>query len=98
LLKCVVAGLGEKISLASPYQRHGVEAGVTASIEADNGESEDVNIPINYSFKDLSLHNNKKDDLFYLKVIHIMLKPGDCVHIPAYWWYQVQTRTLKKPN
>jgi hypothetical protein len=29
-----------------------------------------------------------------LKPVHMNLKPGDCVHIPAYWWYQISVEPV----
>ena len=98
LLHCVVSGLGEKVSLASPFQRVAMAPGEPIQIENQETEQmEDVNIPTTYSFVDLALRKNKDDEIHYLKAMHNVLKPGDCIHIPAYWWYQIQTRTPKKP-
>lgn len=41
---------------------------------------------------------NKEQNINFLKVMDVSLKPGDCVHVPAYWWYQIQTQTPKKPG
>ena len=51
-----------------------------------------------YSFKDLVSHSNSPQDLHFLKAINIILNPGDCVHIPAFWWFQIQTLTPRKPS
>lgn len=29
-----------------------------------------------------------------LKPVHFNLKPGDCVHVPAYWWYQISVESV----
>ena len=53
----------------------------------DKPGDEEVHIPNNFSFKDIALSKNKEQNMNYLKVIDVVLKPGDCLHVPAYWWY-----------
>jgi len=59
---------------------------------------EDVHIPVTFTFKDLVSHKNNPQDMHFVKALHLLLKPGDCVHIPAFWWYQIQTSTPLKPK
>ena len=33
-----------------------------------------------------------------MKVMHVGLKKGDCVYIPAFYWYQIRTETLPMPK
>mmetsp|Transcript_15888 Transcript_15888/g.24469 ORF Transcript_15888/g.24469 Transcript_15888/m.24469 type:complete len:135 (+) Transcript_15888:1197-1601(+) len=88
--------------MSSPFQRVGINPGVPTSLKRKtkegHEEEEEVHIPINYSFKDLVTHRNSPQDLHFLKAINVVLNPGDCVHIPAYWWYQIQTVTPRKPR
>lgn len=30
----------------------------------------------------------------FFKPIHVHLKPGDCLHIPAFWWYQIKAQKV----
>ena len=57
-----------------------------------------LEIPPNYSFFDLAAHQNQADQLNHLKSIKVELQPGDCVYIPAFWWFQIQTVTPRKPR
>jgi hypothetical protein len=74
-----------------------MEAGRPYVMDAPGGETE-VHIPNNFSFKDIALSKNKEQNINFLKVMDVVLKPGDCVHIPAFWWYQFQTLTPKRPG
>ena len=71
-----------------------MDVGQPYILEEQNNE--EVHIPNNFSFRDISLQRNREQNLNYLKVMDVILKPGDCIYIPAYWWYQVQTLTPKK--
>ena len=88
LLHCVAVGQGEKVSLVSPYQRINMEAGMpyVYSNEKD-GVEEEVPIPPNYSFKDLVTAKVREEHFRFFKVLNVQLKAGDCIYIPAYWWY-----------
>jgi hypothetical protein len=88
LLHCVASGFGEKVSLVSPFQRHGMEAGHPFIMDSDKSGQDEVHIPNNFSFKDIALMRNK-ENITSLKVMDLTLKPGDCVYVPAYWWYQI---------
>lgn len=33
-----------------------------------------------------------------LKVMHVGLKKGDCIYIPAFYWYQIRTETVRQPG
>ena len=59
---------------------------------------EEVSIPPNYSFKDLATAKVREEHYRFFKVLIVHVKAGDCIHIPAYWWYQIQTLTPKKPD
>ena len=58
---------------------------------------EDVSIPSSYTFKDLVTAKVREEHARFFKVMDVQLKRGDCLYIPAYWWYQTQTLTPKKP-
>ena len=65
-----------------------MEAGAPFIMEAHDRQGDhEVHIPNNFSFKDIALAKNKEQNINFLKVMDVMLKPGDCVHIPAFWWY-----------
>ena len=101
LLHCIVAGHGERITLVSPYQRLALQAGYPGEFDnPDTKEKEDVHIPPQYTFKDLSESKVPDDinELNFFKPLHQDIAPGDCVHIPAYWWYQIRTKTPRSPN
>lgn len=99
LLHCVASGFGEKVSLVSPFQRYAMEAGHPYHLfNEQTSQDEEVSIPNNFSFKDISLIKTEQNNINFLKVMDVQLKPGDCVYIPAYWWYQIQTMTPKKPG
>ena len=83
----MAAGFGEKVSLVSPFQRFAMDVGQPYILEEQNNE--EVHIPNNFSFRDISIQRNREQNLNYLKVMDVILKPGDCIYIPAYWWYQV---------
>ena len=59
---------------------------------------EDVSIPSSYTFKDLVTAKVREEHARFFKVMDVQLKRGDCLYIPAYWWYQTQTLTPKKPQ
>lgn len=56
-------------------------------------------IPPNYSFRDITAEvvSTNENDIRFLKPIHVDLIPGDCVHIPSYWWYQIRVNVDTPP-
>ena len=62
VLHCIAAGHGERISLVSPYQRIAIQAGYpTQFTHPETGVAEDINIPTNFSFRDLSSSKSSSD-------------------------------------
>jgi hypothetical protein len=74
-----------------------MEAGLPYVYNNDKDVEEEVPIPPNYSFKDLVTAKVREEHFRFFKVLNVQLKAGDCLYIPAYWWYQTQTLTPKKP-
>lgn len=88
VLHCVVAGPGEKVSLASPYQRLGIRPGVPTDAEnPDTKQMERVEIPLTFTFVDMNNAKINEKDINFLKIMHVLLQPGDCVYIPSNWWF-----------
>ena len=60
-----------------------------------------MQIPPNFSLIDLNtMRQNPENvrDLNFLKVMHVGLAKGDCIYIPAFYWYQIRTETLPTPK
>ena len=94
-LHCVVSGIGETISLVSPYQRLGVKAGQPVTIKnPETKKDEELNIPNHYTFIELVNQRVDPDHVKFLKVNNVELQPGDCVYIPMQWWFQISTHTV----
>ena len=100
-LHCVVSGLGELVTLVSPYQRFGINAGRPAKVEnPETKKVEDVHISRQYSFMELDLQRIEPDHVKFLRPIKLKLSPGDCVYIPMNWWFQIRTMAVgnKRPR
>jgi len=98
VLHCIVAGPGERVTLVSPYQRPAVEPGRARKFKDQNGQERDASIPSTFSFRDIVAEqvSTNDRDLQYMKPIHVDMNPGDCLHIPSFWWYQIRPAMLER--
>lgn len=55
-----------------------------------------IDIPKHHTMIDLNHREDNAKTRHFLKVIHVYLHEGDCVHIPAYWYSQIQALTHSK--
>ena len=85
---CVVAGIGERVSLVSPFQRIGVKAGESTDFEnPETRQKEKVTIPQKFTFMDINNARPDPRDIQFIKNIHVDLSKGDCIYIPPKWWF-----------
>lgn len=98
-LHCTIGGNGERISIVSPFQRIGMQIGSTKVLNHPEMEQPvEVSLPNYHSFTDLNRAEVPREDQQYFKPFHVDNKPGDCVYIPAFWWYQIEAQYALAPK
>lgn len=90
-LHCLVSGADEHVFLVTPLQRGGVRAGEAAQLPAPTPEdpenTQEFDISPNYSWIELDREEVSPENMHVLKIVDVVLHPGDCVYIPTRWWY-----------
>ena len=99
-LHCTVSGRGERVTLVSAFQSHGMRVGEVKNVQVPGFEEEGLPIllPNDYSFVNINHEYPAQEEWQHLQPLHADLAPGDCVYIPAYWWHQIKAEYPAGPK